>query len=250
MDCIREAASSIPNGIPSRRRQISTTAVGCIAQRDRRRDGPGALDEQRDAADSLRRSRGGTGQSCSSTTRRPSRLVARIFTVVGTREYRFDQVSGGIEDVLAVVEHQQSRTILQRRGDAGGHAHSRLLNDSEYSGDGLGHRGGIADRGQLDHEDAVGEPMGRPGGHFQRQAGLAHAADAGQRDEAMSLQRRLQLGDFRVASDEARRRTGADCPASNPASSGQGNRCRDPAPEPGTWQQVSRCHVTGASPGQ
>ena len=32
------------------------------------------------------------------------------------REDRLDQVGGGVEHVLAVVEHQQPRPALQRRG--------------------------------------------------------------------------------------------------------------------------------------
>ena len=84
IDCMREAASSIANGIPSRRPQISTTAPASAPVSEI----PGATAPARcrnrvAAGDSTPASTSseGTGHSCSSATRTPSRLVARIFTV-------------------------------------------------------------------------------------------------------------------------------------------------------------------------
>ena len=81
---MREAASSIANGIPSRRPQISTTAPASAPVSEI----PGATAVARcrnrvAAGESTPASTSseGTGQSCSSATRTPSRLVARIVTV-------------------------------------------------------------------------------------------------------------------------------------------------------------------------
>jgi hypothetical protein len=83
MDCMREAANSIANGIPSRRRQISATASVSSDI-----ENPGATARARSmnraAADESMlesTSNGGTGHSCSSFIRKPSRLDVRIFTV-------------------------------------------------------------------------------------------------------------------------------------------------------------------------
>ena len=85
IDTMREAASSIARGMPSSRRQISTTAP---ASSDAANDAPGdtawALSMNNVAAaesDPVRTSSDGTGHSCSSAIRKPSRLVARILTV-------------------------------------------------------------------------------------------------------------------------------------------------------------------------
>ena len=84
IDCMREAASSIANGIPSRRAQISTTAPGSAPVSEISGATAAARCMNRVAAAAstpLSTSSDGTGQSCSSATRKPSRLVARIFTV-------------------------------------------------------------------------------------------------------------------------------------------------------------------------
>ena len=59
----------------------------------------------------------GTGHSCSSAIPNPSRLVVRIVTVAECSKDGFDQIDGGVEEVLAVVEHQQPDPALQRCRD-------------------------------------------------------------------------------------------------------------------------------------
>ena len=56
----------------------------------------------------------GTRHNCSSPTPSPSRLVAKNVTVADCGEDGLDQISGGVQNVLAVVEHQQSDSALQR----------------------------------------------------------------------------------------------------------------------------------------
>ncbi len=85
MAAIREAASSMANGIPSRRRQISTTAATSSAL-DTEKPGETACARSMNreiAAESMPAptSSEGTGHSCSSASLSPSRLVATILTV-------------------------------------------------------------------------------------------------------------------------------------------------------------------------
>ena len=82
---MREAANSMANGIPSRRRQISTTAAASSAVANEKREATlwARSMNRATAAESMPAptSSEGTGHSCSSATPSPSRLVARIFTV-------------------------------------------------------------------------------------------------------------------------------------------------------------------------
>jgi len=85
IDAMREAANSIANGMPSRRRQVSTTAPASSAWAIEK---PEATLQARStnrltAAESIPAptSNEGTSHNCSSATRNPSRLVARIRTV-------------------------------------------------------------------------------------------------------------------------------------------------------------------------
>ena len=181
MDCIREAANSIANGIPSRRRQISTTACVARCQRRTGRHGKGALDEQRCG-----------GELDVQRRHRPELLVGHpeALPAGGQHLHRrrasedaVDQVGGGVQHVLAVVEHQQARAALQRGSHAVRHGHTRLLGDPEDGRHRLGHRGRIADRGQLDHPDPVGEVVRRSRGDLKREPRLADPADSGQRHQ-------------------------------------------------------------------
>src|ERR1700754_606082 len=105
--------------------------------------------------------------------------------------------------MLAVVEHQQPRTTFQRCGDTVRQTHPRLLDDSEDSGDSVGHRGWIADRRQFDHPYPVREVVGRTRGYLQRKSRLAHATDTGQCHQLMCLESRLEVEQLVFAADEA-----------------------------------------------
>ena len=108
------------NGIPSRRRQISTTAPASSGVAIEKRGATlwARSTNRSTAAESIPAltSSEGTGHTCSSATPSPSRLVARIRTVAELRQDRLDQIGGGVEHVLAVVEHQQPDPALQRGG--------------------------------------------------------------------------------------------------------------------------------------
>ena len=108
------------NGIPSSLRQISTTAPASSALLNEKREATlrARSTNSSTAAESIPAptSSDGTSHTCSSATPNPSRLVARILYRRRGREDRLDQVGGGVEHVLAVVEHQQSDSALQRSG--------------------------------------------------------------------------------------------------------------------------------------
>ena len=110
------------------------------------------------------------------------------------RQDGLDQIGGGVEHVLAVVEHQQPDPALQRGGHTLAHGLARLLGDAQHRGHRVGHRRRIGDRGQFEQPDAVRELVGQPRRDFGRQAGLADPAHPGQRHQPMSLQRLLHLG--------------------------------------------------------
>ena len=103
------------------------------------------------------------------------------------RQDGFDQIGGGVEHVLAVVEHQQPDPALQRGGHALAHALARLLGDAQHRRDRVGHRRRIGDCGQFENPDTVGEFIGQPRGDFHCQAGLADPAHTGQRHQPMCL---------------------------------------------------------------
>ena len=101
------------------------------------------------------------------------------------REDGFDQIGGGVEDVLAVVEHQQPDPALQRGGHRLAHALARLLGDAQHRRHRVGHRRRIGDRGQFEKPDTVGKFIGQPRRDLGRQAGLADPAHPGQRHQPM-----------------------------------------------------------------
>ena len=93
--------------------------------------------------------------------------------------------AAAVEDVLAVVEHQQPRPALQRRRHRLAHALARLLGDAQHRGHRIGHRRRIGDRGQLENPDPVRKFVGQPRRDFQCQAGLADPTHPGQRHQPM-----------------------------------------------------------------
>ena len=164
------------NGIPSSRRQISTTASASSGWASEKSGGNtmGAFDEQVhrggvDArADVQRRA---PRHNCSSPTPNPSRLVARILTVADAARIASTRSARRVEHVLAVVEHQQPDSALQRGGHRLAHALARLLGDAQHRRHRVGHRRRIGDRGQLEKPDPVGEFIGQPRRDLQSPGG-------------------------------------------------------------------------------
>lgn len=95
------------------------------------------------------------------------------------REDGVDQVRRSVEQMFAVVEHQQPGPVLLCSSDTLGQRLSRQLGDVECRGNRVGHRVGIGDRGELENPDTSCEFTGEPRGGFQCQPCLAHPANAG-----------------------------------------------------------------------
>jgi hypothetical protein len=108
------------------------------------------------------------------------------------RENRRNQVRRGIEDVLAIVEHQQPDPALQRGGHRLAHALARLLGNAQHRGHG----------GQLENPYAVWELTCQLRSGLKCETRFTHAAHTGQRDQPMRAQRRLDVRDVGVATDQ------------------------------------------------
>ena len=67
----------------------------------------------------------------------------------------------------------------------------------------LGHCGRIADRGQLDHPNPIGEGGFQARGDLQGEPCLSDAADAGQGHQPVCFDSGFQLSDGHLAADEA-----------------------------------------------
>ena len=212
----RAAASSIASGMPSSRRQISATASA--SRRLRAKPGRTAcarsaksrtasLATSSSAADpSAGSDSERSGQTCSPPTARPSRLVASDPHVRTAREDALGEPAGRVEQVLAVVEHEQQvlraqeldDAALERRARPGLHARGSPPRPGPWRPD----RPPRASSQSHAPSAKCGSSLGRD---LDREPGLADAADAGERDEARRRRApsptRMQLV---VATDERR----------------------------------------------
>ena len=89
--------------------------------------------------------------------------------------------------------------------DVFGYFSPRLWRDAQGSGDRVGNGCGIADRGELDQPDPIGELIGQVGGDLYRKAGLADPTRTGERDQAMLAYQPAQLRQLLAPADHARR---------------------------------------------
>ena len=158
---MREAASSIANGIPSRRRQISTTAAASSAWPSEKREATlrARSTNSSTAAESMPAptSSEGTSHSCSSATPSPSRLVARILTVAECARMASIR-SAAASRTCSQLSNTNNRTLpSSAAATTVAHALARLLGDAQHRRHRIGHRRRIGDRGQFENPDPVGE---------------------------------------------------------------------------------------------
>src|SRR5262249_4127917 len=116
------------------------------------------------------------------------------------------QPSAGVEQVLAVVQHQQQQPVGQRRQQRVREELPGHLRHPERAGRRARDEAGIGQRRQLDQPGAVGVGGGEVGGRGQRQSGLAAAARPGQRQQSRLAQASDDLGQRRLAADEGGQR--------------------------------------------
>jgi hypothetical protein len=120
------------------------------------------------------------------------------------RQQPLDEHGDAVEQVLAVVEHED------RLGPGQAQEHRLLdraalpLAHAEPGRHGHGHHRRVADGHEVDEPDAVGHVAGHLGGDGHRQAGLAHATGSEGGDEPVRAHGGDQLGDLRRAAHERR----------------------------------------------
>jgi hypothetical protein len=119
-------------------------------------------------------------------------------------QQRVHQLGGGVDHVLAVVQADQQPPIPEvhgqrPQGPAGGLDHHPGAGRHQ-----LGHPRGIGHRAQIDPPDAVRPPVRQARSRLHRQAGLAAAARARERDKLMTPEQPLHDGQLATPADEAR----------------------------------------------
>ena len=135
---------------------------------------------------------------------RPWRVVAMIRDVRAAAKDRVDEPGGRLDDVLAVVEYDERAPRLERVDDRLGHRPVSPFADVEYRRDRVRDEIIVRQRRELDEPDAVLVPVEQIGAHLQREARLADAARADERDEPVLGEQLRDGEDVDVAADEAR----------------------------------------------
>ena len=115
----------------------------------------------------------------------------------------FDHVGRRVQDVLAVVEDEQSNAALQSGRDAIGEAQPRSLRDAEYRGDRFRQYGGSPIAASSITQTPSGKELASQL-RAQVPAVSSDAADSGEGHQPMRSPHSLQLGQLRVAADKAR----------------------------------------------
>ncbi|HEX6583082.1 MAG TPA: hypothetical protein VF056_05720 [Thermoleophilaceae bacterium] len=108
-----------------------------------------------------------------------------------------NDVGGAWEQLLEIVEHEQGALAREELVQVVGttdHPRDRRLDQLR-----------IPYRGERDEPDAVAVPLDALGSRLQREASLARAAWASERDDAMRVEQREHLRKLAVAADERRR---------------------------------------------
>ena len=208
MAAARAAANSMASGIPSRCRQISTTAAtlpGPMANRsltasaraanNRTADDPAATSTVASAAG---RARDWTRRTCSPSTPSGSRLVTNKRSSGAAAS-----TASSRSAVSASTCSQLSTTTSIRRSDK---YDTRAVHTGDRGADRGRHRlvdlAAVGHRRQLHQPAPVGKPGRHRGGHRHGQAGLAHPAHPRQRHQPLLLHQSRQGGDVIAAADQ------------------------------------------------
>ena len=122
---------------------------------------------------------------------------------VGTPlQHLLDELAGGVEHVLAVVEHEQHRPRRQQLDDRLVEGAARPLLHVERGRERGRDRALVAHRRELDQAHAVGEVVGDGAGEAVREARLAHAARTEQREDAPGLEQARRELEVTLAPDQ------------------------------------------------
>ena len=258
------AASSMASGRPSRRRHSEATATALRSLIvERRLDGDRPVGEQPHGVDG--------GDAC---------RLALVRARGGQRRQRHDDLTGDAEWFPARRQHPQVPCRGEQADGRGGrHRRSRArscrgrsrraptrsgrgcaastlgpghLAHADRLGDRRCHRARPGGRREIDEPHAVREALLHVVGHLDRQAGLAHAAGTGDRDERTVVE---PLGDDGAARRRARRSWSASAaadgePADLPAAPGAGpDHEGRPAVSAASPATIARSRSRSSSPG-
>ena len=140
----------------------------------------------------------------------PQRLPARReqHDARARAQERAGQLRGRLDEMLAIVEHEQDRAVGQVLDQAIERGPARILAQPER---GAGRRSDMLGGGQrreLDQPDAVARAVEQLGRGLQRESRLAGAAGAGQRHEPRAPQQVRDVGDLALAPDQRARLLG------------------------------------------
>jgi hypothetical protein len=121
---------------------------------------------------------------------------------------RLGEVEARREHLLAVVHHEQHLLVGQRVDHPRGDAAAGRVRQPQGARDLAEDQSGVLNGGQIDEDDAVGEPRRRLGGHREGEAGLADAGRPGEGDQpGVGLGKRRQHGDeLGLPPDQGQRR--------------------------------------------
>ena len=218
IDRMRAAASSSASGTPSRRMQISATAVGGRRRRARSRVAPARARSTNSctAGDLGQRSRaarrGSPGTGSGGTDHTTSAGDAERFPagrehvhVRAPAQHELDELARGVEDVLAVVEHEQQRPATRgaRRSSRASDRLGRCCTSSA-SATAAATAAWVAHGRELDEADTVGEAAAMVVGEAVREPGLADTAGTEQREDAARLEQPGRELEVAFAPDERR----------------------------------------------
>ena len=171
------------SGRPPRRSQIARIVGQRRRRRGRGRVGAPGRGPRTARRRPSRRAAGPDGRA-PRAIRSSSRLVTRRRTSGAPRASRGHDVRAGRQQLFQVVEHEERRPIAEVRaeriadGSLGRFAHAERRRDGRLD------QRRVAQRGEVDEPDAVREPVADVTRDRQREARLAAATRAGQRDDA------------------------------------------------------------------
>ena len=218
--------------MPSSRRQISAIAGAFVGGRaSKSRDDPlRAVDEQPDGferrdgrqrpATTAPRASTATGaaEAARPSIPRPSRLVTSSAQLALGRQQAVGHAGHVVEQVLAVVENEQGASPATMLGDGvAGDPCRPTREPASAAATASTTRLASGDGSEVDEPDAVGERRQQVLRQLQREARLAAAADAGQREHARVAEQSCALGELALAADEVRPLAGQVVPGSDVA---------------------------------
>ena len=126
---------------------------------------------------------------------------------LGTRGHDLlDAVANAVEQVLAVVQHEESVAASQRCDQRGVRRRRPLLGRAHGLGHGTDDRRRIRQPHEVDEPGAVAPHRSEIGGDADRQTALADPAGTDRRDEAVLGERHRQRGALGGPADERRHR--------------------------------------------